>query len=348
MQEMTSLASLASEINAQANLAEACANQAVVHAARCGAALNAAKGQIPHGGWLAWLEGNCPRVKERQARNYMRVATQYPELIDSNRHSNAVLPSIYSAIALLSAPEETQDEIKDELEGGKTFTEKELLERIKAAKDEEIARLNGEKALANRRLDEWRSQAVSEKKAREDAEASAKLRANELAKLKNSIEKSANDLAAIRTGELRAELDLAKIDKAELEQKLKAAKKEREDAISRGVTNRLREQQEQVTRLENQLQALEHHRTALQRQIEPMEQSAASAAHHDKHVKALDHLLNQASLEIIDAFDPDFCAGLPAHYTEIWGKGLDKLRQLTAMLEQQLDAVNVMRLERAL
>lgn len=213
---------------------------------------------------------------------------------------------------------------------------------------EAVENLKKEKDLANQRLDSWRSQAVSEKKAREDAEASAKLRANELAKLKNSIEKSANDLAAIRTGELRAELDLAKIDKAELEQKLKAAKKEREDAISRGVTNRLREQQEQVTRLENQLQALEHHRTALQRQIEPMEQSAASAAHHDKHVKALDHLLNQASLEIIDAFDPDFCAGLPAHYTEIWGKGLDKLRQLTAMLEQQLDAVNVMRLERAL
>lgn len=213
---------------------------------------------------------------------------------------------------------------------------------------EAVENLKKEKDLANQRLDSWRSQAVAEKKAREDAEAAAKLKANELAKLRGSIEKSANDLAAIRTGELKAELDRAKIDKAELEQKLKAAKKEREDAINRGVTNRLREQQDQVSRLENQLQALEHHRTALQRQIEPMAQSAASAAHHDKHVKALDHLLNQASLEIVDAFDPDFCAGLPAHYTEIWGKGLDKLRQLASMLEQQLDAVNVMRLERAL
>lgn len=213
---------------------------------------------------------------------------------------------------------------------------------------EAVENLKGEKDLANQRLDSWRSQAVAEKKAREEAEAAAKLKANELAKLRGSIEKSANDLAAIRTGELKAELDRAKIDKAELEQKLKAAKKEREDAISRGVTNRLREQQEQVTRLENQLQALEHHRTALQRQIEPMEQSAASAAHHDKHVKALDTLMNQASLQIMDAFDPDFCAHLPKHYLGIWEKGLDKLRQLTAMLEQQIASVSVMRLEREL
>lgn len=213
---------------------------------------------------------------------------------------------------------------------------------------EAVEKLKGEKDLANQRLDSWRSQAVAEKKAREDAEAAAKLKANELAKLRGSIEKSANDLAAIRTGELKAELDRAKIDKAELEQKLKSAKKEREDAINRGVTNRLREQQDQVSRLENQLQALEHHRTALQRQIEPMEQSAASAAHHDKHVKALDTLMNQASLQIMDAFDPDFCAHLPKHYLGIWEKGLDKLRQLTAMLEQQIASVSVMRLEREL
>lgn len=53
-----------------------------------------------------------------QANRYMRVATEYPNLIE-NVTSRLHLPSIKSAIALLSAPEETQSEIKEELEAGR-------------------------------------------------------------------------------------------------------------------------------------------------------------------------------------------------------------------------------------
>lgn len=347
MKELLSLSDLVNRINAEANLADACANQAVVHAARAGAALNEAKAQVAHGEWMDWLKENCPRVGDRQANQYMRIAREMPELISNPQHA-ANLNSIRSAIALLSAPDETRSEIQSEMEAGRSFTEKEVMARIQAAKAEAKAEAQAEKATANRRLDEWRSQAIAEKKAREEAEAAAKLRANELAKLKGSVDESANRLAAIRTGELKAELEMAKLEKAELDKKLKSAKAEREDAINRGVTNRLREQQEQVSRIESQLQALEHRRESLKRQIEPMEKAAASAAHHDKHVRSLDQLINQASLEVMDAFDPDFCTHLPAHFVEVWERGIDKLRQLTAMLEQQVSSIHVMRLEREL
>jgi len=115
MKELLSMSDLVNRINAEANLADVCANQAVVHAARAGAALNEAKSQVAHGEWMDWLKENCPNVGRMQANRYMRVATEYPNLIE-NVTSRLHLPSIKSAIALLSAPEETQSEIKDEVD----------------------------------------------------------------------------------------------------------------------------------------------------------------------------------------------------------------------------------------
>jgi hypothetical protein len=122
--------------------------QAVVYAAHCGQKLIEAKAACQHGEWLQWLKGNCA-VRARQATKYMQLAKEMPELIDSNRHCNADLPSVNAAIALLSAPEDVKQEIKEAVAEGKTFTEAEIKAAIEEAKAE-----------ADERVENWRKQAA--------------------------------------------------------------------------------------------------------------------------------------------------------------------------------------------
>jgi hypothetical protein len=61
-------------------------------------------------------QNNIPASVRNCAQNNI---PEMPELLDSNTQRVAYFDSIRSAIALLSAPEETQSEIKDELEAGR-------------------------------------------------------------------------------------------------------------------------------------------------------------------------------------------------------------------------------------
>lgn len=70
------LPTLAAGINEAHEQAVGAARTAIEHARQCGEMLLAAKAKVKHGEWLPWLEKNC-RVKERQARNYMRVAENW-------------------------------------------------------------------------------------------------------------------------------------------------------------------------------------------------------------------------------------------------------------------------------
>ena len=75
------LTDLAERINAEHAASEDHAKSAIEHALQCGQLLIEAKAQVKHGQWLPWLEANCT-VKERQARNYMRLADNW-EAIES-------------------------------------------------------------------------------------------------------------------------------------------------------------------------------------------------------------------------------------------------------------------------
>ena len=69
-----------------------------------------AKQQLPHGEFGDWLKGNC-RVKQRQANDYMKLAVDMPELLNSNVN-NCLHLSIHAAYALLSAPDEVKQEVQ--------------------------------------------------------------------------------------------------------------------------------------------------------------------------------------------------------------------------------------------
>jgi len=140
MNELSNLNNLAFEINTLHEQAESYANQAVVYAAKCGAKLIEAKEQCAHGEWLPWLEANC-RVKQSQAKNYIRVAKEYPQLLDSNRQLTGVFPGIEQAISLLSAPDEVKEAVQEKLDAGEHVTVKEIEELKRKLKEEQAARI---------------------------------------------------------------------------------------------------------------------------------------------------------------------------------------------------------------
>jgi hypothetical protein len=84
---------LAGEIATEVRLAEEAWRGAVGHAIAAGEKLIEAKRLVPHGGWLSWLEANCP-LGEREAQNYMRLARNPQRVAD--------LSSVRQAVALLA------------------------------------------------------------------------------------------------------------------------------------------------------------------------------------------------------------------------------------------------------
>jgi hypothetical protein len=95
------LPQLAADINTAHEAAIHHANQAIEHALTCGRLLIQAKEQLPHGGFLPWLQDHC-RVKARQAQQYMRLADNW-QAIEAKSAPGAHL-SIKGALGLLAGP----------------------------------------------------------------------------------------------------------------------------------------------------------------------------------------------------------------------------------------------------
>ncbi len=104
------LTDLAGEINREHEAAQKAAQTAVEHARRCGELLVQAKAEVGHGGFLAWLRAHC-HVQERQARNYMRIAENWPLI--ANRHRGADL-SVKGVLRLLTAEKPTPPRDEDQ------------------------------------------------------------------------------------------------------------------------------------------------------------------------------------------------------------------------------------------
>lgn len=75
----SSLAQLAQEINGHHQQCEQALQTGLQHARQAGLLLVQAKAQIPHGGWLPWVQANCD-MTERSAQRYMMIANRWDEL----------------------------------------------------------------------------------------------------------------------------------------------------------------------------------------------------------------------------------------------------------------------------
>ncbi len=76
--ETNALAAIAADIGEQHRLAQTSAAKAIEHACRAGALLLRVKAELPHGGFLQWLEANVS-FAPRTAQRYMNAAAPRPE-----------------------------------------------------------------------------------------------------------------------------------------------------------------------------------------------------------------------------------------------------------------------------
>jgi Protein of unknown function (DUF3102) len=94
------LLDLAQAIDREHQAAIGATRTAIEHAVTCGKLLVQAKGTLPHGEWLYWLEANTS-VSTRTAQVYMRLARELPKLSEENAQRAALL-TIRDAIVAVS------------------------------------------------------------------------------------------------------------------------------------------------------------------------------------------------------------------------------------------------------
>jgi hypothetical protein len=100
---------LATEINAEHAAALSAVRSGLEHARRAGALLIEAKAALEHGAWLPWLAEQCPRILERTAQGYMRLAREWPRLeAAGNTQRVADLP-LREALLILAEPKPTTE-----------------------------------------------------------------------------------------------------------------------------------------------------------------------------------------------------------------------------------------------
>lgn len=141
MPSLVPLADLAGRINAEHEAAHVAARSAIEHAIECGRLLSEAKGQLGHGRWLPWVDGNLA-FGARQAQKYMRVAEHADAVLAANANSGSRL-SINDALKLLAAPEGEAPEPE---------TGEEFLAEARAF-EAEASRLRAQAAKLSKRLD---------------------------------------------------------------------------------------------------------------------------------------------------------------------------------------------------
>lgn len=91
---------LANLANTEYASAEKSAHDALTHAKQAGEALTRAKGDLPHGEWLAWLANHWD-WDERTAQRLMRLSQGWEQLANTTRLSDL---SVSDAMKLLQKP----------------------------------------------------------------------------------------------------------------------------------------------------------------------------------------------------------------------------------------------------
>jgi chromosome segregation ATPase len=208
---------------------------AVVYAARCGAKLSEVKSGLKHGEWLPWLQENC-QVGERQARRYITLSQNYPELLETNRTLGSDLPGIQQALALITADDETKAIVQEKLDAGQSVSVKEI-ELLKREAEEAKAKLADAQGIANGKqgIIDILERKLSEKP-------------NEVVIEREVIPEDYESLKR-----LSAELE---IKSASLESDIEAIKAKLAQEVDRGVRSYLSERQKELDDAERKLERL--------------------------------------------------------------------------------------------
>lgn len=121
-------------LNTEGDLAFCAASEALQRARKAGVYLLEQKRRIKHGGWLPWIAENCPRISDRTAQVWMKIAKNWDEIRKNAGTADIALDalSIDGAMKLLKpvkaqgegSPEEVQEEPPENAEAE---TERDLM-----------------------------------------------------------------------------------------------------------------------------------------------------------------------------------------------------------------------------
>ena len=192
-----------------------------------GRGLIEAKSQLPHGEWLSWLTERI-EFSERSAQNFMRLAREW-----TNPQTLADLGAS-KALTLLALPEDERNAFiaSTHMVGGeeKTTSEMTSKELIQAIKERDDARMDAERAVAERNA----ADAARDEMSRQLEQAKT-----ELTELRNrpvdiAVEKVVDQEAIERakadvSARMQKKVDKAQAEKAAAEAALAAASKKLED-----------------------------------------------------------------------------------------------------------------------
>ena len=192
---------------------------------------------------------------------------------------------------------------------------------------EAVDRLNAEKAAIEQQSESWRQQAITTKKAKDEAEQRLELARIEAAKLRKTIAEEAKTLANTEVMRIKAQIVNLEAEKNEIDAKLKAERKSKTADVDRLVNNKLKEQQNILDTKEAQIVSIEKRIEVLRTQLNPLESKHSDAVHHSEKIKEADRLLNSLALVFMDAFDPDFSKNVPSNLADSWKRCAARMHQ---------------------
>jgi len=263
--ELTTLLTLAVEIDALNEQANIFANQAVIYAAKSGQKLLLAKAQCNHGQFKSWLDENC-KLPYSTANKYMKLATARPELLTSNVPLTVLLPSITQMMELMTADESVNEVVTAKIESGEDVTIKEI-QRLK----KEAADLLAEKESTQKDLMFTKSMLEAE---------STKYQA--ASRQRDELRDNQQQIIDAKLSEERAKLVLenhqaiaeAKREHDNTKSEIERLKREQAKAISDGIgkkmlelDNEIRSKEQSVLTLENRTNELLETKRSLDKEV---------------------------------------------------------------------------------
>jgi len=214
------------QVNLEHRLAHGKAAEAVQHATNCGLMLLQIKAGLNHGEWLPWLNGEIEsgrlEVKSRQARSYMRLASNWQRAANLTE-----APSIRAALELLSdkEPEEQQGDLIDV----------EAERQLRLAAQERAEAESEARGIFEQRARESQEESNERRKRIRELEAQIDLLNTKVSTEPEKVIVKPDDYDSLKETEKELRRDLAEMKRAQRElvqQQVVAKLKEREDELS--------------------------------------------------------------------------------------------------------------------
>lgn len=299
--ELTTLSTLAVEINLLNEQVEHHKNQAVIYAARTGAKLNEVKEGLGNdkAKFVEWLDKNCT-VKKTHAYNFIRLAKEMPQLLDSTVQTFGL--GLNQAIELLSAPEEVREEVTAKIEAGDDVTIKEIQRLKKEAAELQASKeaIQNDLLSVKKTAENYQAMYQESSKQRDELrEQNEVFRRGDQQFIDSQIEKAKAQLILENQQAIAEEKRKAENAQAELER----LKKEQAKAIADGVRSELNTFDAQITHKEHVLSGIQEKIDALREVENSLEREVGYLQTHKKSIERIKDNLSFLTVSFTDAFD---------------------------------------------